>query len=168
LWTRKRWIDGLSHPLDGFGLLVPSKESSTRILGALFSSSVFPNRAPEEHVLLTALIGGARKAELTDLPDDLLLDLTIDDLHALLGVHGEPTFVRRIDWPHAIPQYNLGYEKAKTTLETIEKRHPGLYFAGNYRQGISVGDAMQSGEDAADRMAAFVSGRETAWRGSST
>ena len=49
----------VAHPLDGFGMLIPEKEGFN-ILGALFSSSLFPNRAPEGEVTITCYIGGAR------------------------------------------------------------------------------------------------------------
>ncbi|MFK7848780.1 MAG: protoporphyrinogen oxidase [Rhodothermales bacterium] len=144
--------DDVSHALDGFGMLVPSKESSTRILGTIFSSTIFPNRAPADHVLLTTLVGGARKADLCNLPDNLLIDFVLDDLHQLLGIHGNPTFVRQIEWPAAIPQYNLSYGQVKQTIDDIENRHPGLFFAGNYQCGISVGDAVKSGYLAAQNI----------------
>ena len=141
--------DDVDHPLNGFGMLVPHKESSIRILGTIFSSTVFPNRAPEDHVLLTTLLGGARKGDLCQLPQDLLQDFVLDDLYRLLGVHGNPTFVQKVAWPHAIPQYELGYGQVKQALIDLEAQNKGLFFAGNYRCGISVSDAMKSGFEAA-------------------
>ena len=146
--------DDVDHPLDGFGMLVPGKEPGIRILGSIFSSTVFPNRAPDGQVLLTTLIGGARKGDFCHLPDDLLMDFVLDDLHNLLGVHGNPSFVKKINWPTAIPQYNLGYGKVKQLLSDLEREHRGFFMAGNYRDGISVGDAVKSGYAAAQRIIA--------------
>lgn len=149
--------DVISHPLDGFGMLAPGKESSVRILGTIFSSTVFPNRAPQNHVLLTTLFGGARKGDFCSLEPELMQEIILEDLHHLLGVHSNPVFVKRIDWPQAIPQYNLQYGAVKAKLDTLEERFPGLKFAGNYRRGISVGDAVKSGFEAAEGIIRFVS-----------
>jgi oxygen-dependent protoporphyrinogen oxidase len=48
----------VEHPLDGFGMLVPAIEGR-RILGVVFSSTLFPHRAPTDHVTLSAFVGGA-------------------------------------------------------------------------------------------------------------
>lgn len=144
--------DDVDHPLDGFGMLVPGKEQGIRILGTIFSSTVFPNRAPEGEVLLTTLVGGARKGDLCALGDDYLRDFVLDDLYNLLGVHADPVFMKQISWNHAIPQYNVGYGQVKATLDALESQHKGLFFAGNYRAGISVGDAMNSGFEAAKKV----------------
>lgn len=149
--------DDVQHPLDGFGMLVPGKEMGTRILGTIFSSTVFPNRAPEGHVLLTTLVGGARKGDLCALSNELLLEFVLDDLHHMLGVHGNPVFSKKISWPKAIPQYNLGYGQVKDRMDALEAKYDGLFFAGNYRNGISVGDAAKSGETAALQIIAHFS-----------
>ncbi|HLF15456.1 MAG TPA: protoporphyrinogen oxidase, partial [Bacteroidota bacterium] len=46
----------VGHPLDGFGVLIPEVEPFA-ILGVLFSSSLFPGRAPEGFVTLTCFLG---------------------------------------------------------------------------------------------------------------
>jgi oxygen-dependent protoporphyrinogen oxidase len=142
----------VAHPLDGFGVLVPEHEPF-RLLGTLFSSSLFPNRAPEDHVLLTCFSGGTRHPTDALLPDDALVALALDDLRSLLGVRGEPVFVHRKHWDRAIPQYEVGYDRVLAALADFEASHPGLRFAGNVRGGISVGDALEAGLDAADRLA---------------
>ena len=74
------------------------------------------------------------------------------DLRRLLGVRGAPVFERHVRWPRAIPQYERGYDRVTRTLERLEAAHPTLAFAGNYRQGVSVGDTMDSAADAATRL----------------
>lgn len=144
--------DDVQHPLDGFGMLVPGKEMGARILGTIFSSTVFPNRAPDGQVLLTTLVGGARKGDLCGLEDGLILDFVLDDLHHMLGVAANPVFVNQIPWPKAIPQYNMGYGRVKGLIASLEDSYQGLFFAGNYKNGISVGDAAKSGEAAAQQI----------------
>ena len=149
--------EAIAHPLDGFGLLVPPVEDTFDILGTIFSSTLFPNRAPEGHVLLTTFVGGARAPDQARTSEKAIRHIVERDLDRLLGVQAPPTFARHIHWPHAIPQYALGYGAVKDTLSALESAHPGLVFAGNYRQGVSVGDAMDSGLDAARRLASTLS-----------
>jgi len=143
--------DDVNHPLDGFGMLVPEVEDTYHILGTIFTSTIFPDRAPDDHVLLTTFVGGARHPELGRAPDDQQRQIILADLAALLDVSEAPTFVRHIRWPRAIPQYTTGYGAVKELITRLEARHPQLFLAGNYRGGISVGDAMDSGHAAAEQ-----------------
>ena len=143
--------EDVRHPVDGFGMLLPEVERQFKILGSLFTSSIFPQRAPKGEILLTTFVGGQRHPRLASNSPDELHRLVRSDLAALLGVRGEPTFMRHTVWTHAIPQYSLGYDAVIDAIERIEEQFPGWYMAGNYYGGVSVGDAAQSGDDAADR-----------------
>lgn len=147
--------DAVAHPLDGFGMLIPKAEGF-RILGTLFSSSLFPNRAPAGHVTLTSYVGGVRAPELALLPVEEQVRITVEDLRVLLGVTGQPTFQHVVLYPKAIPQYEVGYGRFKDLMTAIETRAPGFFFAGHFRDGISLGDSIISGHDVAGRLAAFV------------
>jgi oxygen-dependent protoporphyrinogen oxidase len=137
--------DDVTHPLDGFGMLVPELERRA-ILGVLFTSSLFPGRAPANHVALTVLVGGTRRPEIARLPTEELLRTVTPDLRELLGVREMPVFRRHAFWPRAIPQYNLGYERHLETLATVERAHPGLRLGGQVRDGISVPACVLAGE----------------------
>ncbi|MFA7345242.1 MAG: protoporphyrinogen oxidase [Terrimicrobiaceae bacterium] len=143
--------EDVAHPCRGFGALIPKVEGF-RILGTIFSSSLFPNRAPAGHVTLTSYIGGERRADLASLPPEKLVGLTLQDLGVLLGVKGRPTFRHCAFHPRAIPQYNLGYGRYRDLMDRIENEFPGLYFAGHYRDGISLGDSIVSGCNIAERV----------------
>jgi oxygen-dependent protoporphyrinogen oxidase len=147
------WRDDVAHPLGGFGMLVPRRETETRLLGALFSSTLFPGRAPDGHVLLSCFLGGERRPTDASLSEAEQVSLATADLRRLLGVTGTPAFVHRHTWARAIPQYEIGYERVLDRLAGIEEAWPGFRFAGNYRGGISVGAALESGWDAAERVA---------------
>jgi protoporphyrinogen oxidase len=41
-------------------------------------------------------------------------------------------------------------------MAEIEAKAPGLFFAGHYRDGISLGDSIVSGVNVADRIAQTV------------
>ncbi|MEY3480899.1 MAG: hypothetical protein RIQ71_1674 [Verrucomicrobiota bacterium] len=142
------------HPLDGFGVLVPAAENR-RILGTIFSSSLFPGRAPSSDVLLTTFVGGVRQPGLASLADAALENLVGEDLAALLGVRGDPVFRRIVRWPRAIPQYNLGHGEIVSALEKLEAAHPGLHFVGNYRGGIAAGQCIRNGLRLAEEIGAL-------------
>jgi len=145
----------VAHPLDGFGMLIPAAESRS-VLGALFSSSLFPARAPEGHVAITCFVGGARHPRMAREDTDTLVGRVLKDLTELLGVRGDPVFVKHVFWQRAIPQYTLGYQAVKDAADATEQANPGLYLAGNYRNGVSVGDCVASGQQVAERVAAYL------------
>ena len=147
--------EDVAHLLDGFGMLIPKIENF-KILGTIFSSSLFPNRAPENFVTLTSYIGGERQPELAALPAEKLVELVCEDLRVLLGVKDKPTFQHVAVFPKAIPQYNVGYGKFKDLLNEIESKASGLFFAGSFRDGVSLGDSIVSGGNAATRIEEFL------------
>lgn len=141
----------IDHPLDGFGMLVPQVEPF-KILGALFTSTLFPNRAPKDHVTITCFVGGARYPQLGNLSAGDIEQLCLRDLHTLLGVKGNPVFRHLAQWEKAIPQYEIGYGKYKQLMDEWEQSLDGFYFAGNYRTGIAVPDCILSALDLAERI----------------
>jgi len=143
--------DKVSHPLDGFGMLVPEVEGRN-ILGVIFSSSLFPGRVPDGKVLLTTFVGGSRSPELAlRSREELEFDIH-GELRRALGIFAPPLSVDLRLWRRAIPQYNLGYGSILDALAAAELRLPGLHMLGNYRGGVSVGHCVQSGMMLADRI----------------
>ncbi len=78
------------------------------------------------------------------------------DLRELLGVRAKPVFQNVALYPRAIPQYNVGYGKFKARWDEIEARVPGLFFAGHYRDGVSLGDSIVSGVNINERVGNFL------------
>jgi oxygen-dependent protoporphyrinogen oxidase len=147
--------EDVAHPCEGFGMLIPKVEGF-KILGTIFSSSLFPNRAPTGHLTLTSYVGGERFPELASLPPEKLFTLTCEDLRVLLGVKGNPTFQHSVFYPKAIPQYNVGYGRYRELMAEIEGKAPGLFLAGHFRDGISLSDTIVSACNVADRAGAFL------------
>jgi oxygen-dependent protoporphyrinogen oxidase len=147
--------EDVAHPCVGFGMLIP-KIAGFKSLGTLFSSSLFPNRAPVDHLTLTTYIGGERYPELASLPEDKLVALVCEDLRVLLGVRGQPTFQHCVFYPKAIPQYNVGYGRFKDLMTKIETQVPGFFLAGHYRDGVSLSDSIGSGINIVERVERFV------------
>ncbi len=148
--------EDVEHPLDGFGALTPEVEKLNS-LGTIFSSSLFPGRAPLGQVLLTSYVGGLRAPHLVTKTPDETCELVMEDLRIVLGVKGEPTFTHTQFFPRAIPQYDVGYGRFKTHMTNIEEQGDGLFFAGHCRDGISLGDSIVSGHEAAGRIANHLS-----------
>jgi oxygen-dependent protoporphyrinogen oxidase len=145
----------VTHPLDGFGFLTPEVERR-RVLGVIFSSTLFPGRAPSGHVLLTAFAGGTRDPDFVHADPHSLTARVLDELRMLLGTQGEPTLRLIQVWPKAIPQYVLGYGRFKDIADQVEQNNPGLALAGTYRDGVALGDAIAAGERAASRISKFL------------
>ena len=147
--------EDVEHPAQGFGMLIPKIEGF-KILGTIFSSSLFPNRAPAGHLTLTSYIGGERFPELAGLPPEQLYEIVSKDLRVLLGVKGKPTFKHSVYWPRAIPQYNVGYGTFREKMTEVERKAPGFFLAGHYRDGISLSDSIVSACNIADRAGQYV------------
>ena len=147
--------EDVGHRCEGFGMLIPKVEGF-KILGTIFSSSLFPNRAPAGHLTLTSYVGGERYPELASLSPEQLFALTCEDLRVLLGVKAKPTFQHAVFYPKAIPQYNLGYGDYRELMNQIESKAPGFFLAGHYRDGVSLSDSIVSGCNVVDRIETFL------------
>lgn len=148
---------GITHALDGFGCLVPRKEGR-RVLGVLFSSSMFDGRAGPGTALLTSFVGGLRQPHLPGRSEDEIAALVADEHQALLGARQAPLFQHVTRWPRAIPQYTLGHQARVARAEAAQRALPGLHFCANWKGGVAVGDCIRSGhlsaEAVADQLAA--------------
>jgi protoporphyrinogen/coproporphyrinogen III oxidase len=137
----------VSHPLDGFGFLAPKVEDPP-VLGTLFTSSMFAQRAPDDVVVLTSFVGGRRNAQAALAPDaHIAADVVRSNAH-LLGA-GAPMFSAVKRWPRAIPQYDLGHLQRIETVAALEAQVPGLTLCGNWRGGVSVADCIKAGHEQA-------------------
>lgn len=135
--------EDVAHALDGFGVLIPAKERLTT-LGALFSSTLFAGRAPEGQVLLTVFIGGRRHEDVGAWSDAQVLARVLADLGSILGLRAAPTMVHVQRWPRAIPQYELGHLERIAELDGDLSKLEGLVTRANWRDGVSVSDAMRT------------------------
>jgi oxygen-dependent protoporphyrinogen oxidase len=126
-----------------YGFLIPYREKR-KILGTLFDSSIFPNRAPEGYVLLRSMIGGRRSPELAMLNDEKLIDTALTELRDILQIKGEPYFIKIFRWQKAIPQYELGHEEKLMKIEQRLQKFPGLYLTGNAYRGVSINDCIEN------------------------
>jgi oxygen-dependent protoporphyrinogen oxidase len=150
----------VKNALKGFGVLVPRKEQKNGFftLGTLFSSSMFPDRAPPGQVVFTTFVGGSRSRALASAPFDEVKEVALTDLRRLVGAQGSPVVVKHIYWQQAFPQYSLGYNEFLSSLGKMEADLPGLVYAGNHRGGLSVGKSIASGCKAAGEILSMLEG----------
>jgi oxygen-dependent protoporphyrinogen oxidase len=124
----------VKRPLEGFGVLIPSKEQKHgfKTLGTLFSSMMFPDRSPSDVHLYTTFIGGSRNQELAKASTDELKQVVTSDLQRLLGVEGEPVSVNHYYWRKAFPLYDSSYDSVMEAIDKMENDLPGFFYAGNF------------------------------------
>jgi oxygen-dependent protoporphyrinogen oxidase len=140
----------VKREMDGFGFLIPEKEKR-KILGVIWSSTLFEGRAPDGSVALTVFVGGSRQPEMAQISDAEMLSTVKRELQELMNISGEPIFTQITRWEKAIPQYHLGHLNIVEQIAAFESRYPGLFLSGNYRDGISVGDCIIQSEKISNR-----------------
>jgi len=135
----------------GFGYLAPERENRFA-MGALFSTHMFPGRAPKGSVLLEALVGGRRHPERLELSDEELISRIYDDLRKLIPLPEPPCFSRVLRGDGSIPQLEMGYPALLSWKESLEQRMDGLHICGFGWEGIGMNDMMKTAKTVADRI----------------
>ncbi len=146
----------LGNPLDGFGFLIPRGEKR-KILGALWDSSVFPNRAPDGKALIRTMVGGVRAPALAALPHAEILELVRSELTVTMGLTAEPILSRTFFHEKGIPQYLVGHGKVLGRIEERLAANPGIYLNSNAYRGIALNDCVLQSRLTAERIARDLS-----------
>jgi len=142
---------GLGHDLDGFGFLVPRSERR-KILGCLWDSSVFPNRAPEGKALLRVMIGGARQPELALLSEDELIEIALKELRRIMKIRHYPEKIKVFKHEKGIPHYTVGHAEKVERIFKIAKRVGNLLLCNNAYKGVGVNDCTKAAEETANEI----------------
>ncbi len=142
-----------ARPLDGFGFLVP-RGQGVRTLGVLWDSSIYPGRAPRDHVLLRAMIGGATDPDAAGLADEELVAHVRRELAETMQVTGVPVLTRVFRHRPGIPQYNRGHLERLTRIDARLQRHPRLHLIGNAWRGVSINHCIEEASTVASRLLA--------------
>ncbi len=143
--------DQISHPLDGFGAVVPATEGRS-ILAVSFLSVKFPNRAPAGTVLLRVFIGGVTQPEQLENDDAAVTALVRQELGGLIGASGEPIFTQITRHARAMPQYNLGHLDRVAAIRRNLAKYSRLYLSGIAYDGVGIPDCIHAAENTADSL----------------
>lgn len=133
--------EDVGHSLEGFGFLAP-RSSGLRVLGSVWNSSLFPQRAPAGRVLLTSFVGGATDPQAIDLSAADLAQLVHRELAPLLQIRAPALFSSVHIYRRALPQYNIGHTDRLLALEKLRVHQPGLFLVGNYLRGPAIGNCV--------------------------
>jgi len=144
--------DEVDHPLDGFGFVVPKSEAC-RLMACTWVSTKFNHRAPDDRALLRVFVGGYKRQELVDLPDDELLELVKTELHRTMGITARPTRHEIYRWPNGNAQYDVGHLDRVAKIEALAADVlPGLYFTGSAFRGVGIPDCIHQGQQIAEQV----------------
>jgi oxygen-dependent protoporphyrinogen oxidase len=105
-------------------------------------SSKWNGRAPADHVLLRAYLGGARDPEAIDLDDERIRTRVQADFARLLGIRAEPVVARIYRWPHASPQLDVGHPYLMDEIDRHVARWPGLSVSAAGFRGAGIADCV--------------------------
>jgi len=141
----------IGHDLDGFGMLVPTKENK-QLLGALWTSSIFPGRAPEGMALIRCMAGGSGNPAFMDRDDGSMTDAVMNELRHLMNLKGDPDMVEIIRHDRAIAQYVPGHLHRLADIDRRADAIPGLFLTGSSYRGISVNSCVKEAETVAENI----------------
>jgi protoporphyrinogen/coproporphyrinogen III oxidase len=135
--------DSFKRKPEGFGYLVPSKESKD-ILGVLIESNVYTNRASQDEVMLRVILGGMHHPQIIGDTQERLLAKAIKEIDSTWGLTANP--IERVVkiWPRAIPQYEMDYPLNRKSIAAACLKTPGIYLCANYLDGISFNDCIRN------------------------
>jgi len=139
------------NSLHGFGLMIPRREQLNTFFN-VWNSSVMGGRAPAGKVLLTSFAGGATNPEFVRREEKAIAQIVEAEMAAVLGINGPP--IERLVWkfPKALPQFNVGHAQTAAGIRQAVAGLPGLFLAGNYLEGRSLGDCVEIGSRTAQEV----------------
>jgi len=136
------------------GVLSPGIEHQA-VTGISLVSSKWEGRSPEGTVLLRGFVGGARDPEILAHSDAELIEITRESFIRLLGLSraAQASYAKVFRFPRSMPQYTVGHLGRMDLLDALLADQPGLALAGAAYRGVGVPNCLESGEEAAAKVA---------------
>ncbi len=139
---------------NGFGALVAAGEEA-RVLGIVFESAVWPDRAPAGQVLLRCIFGGARDPGALALDDPGLIAQAARDVAAVLGITGAPTHASVIRWTRGVAQYPVGHRDRVRAAVAAARTHRIVLAGADYR-GPGINDLCADADTVVEAVRAWA------------
>jgi oxygen-dependent protoporphyrinogen oxidase len=155
-------LEHIRESTEGFGFLVPRTEG-LRTLGTVWNSSLFPGRAPEGMACFTSFAGGATDPGLCEKTDAEIASIVCGEVARALRIEGEPVITSVHRYARAIPQFNLGHTDTISAINGIISGIPGLFLAGNYLTGPSIGSCVEQANQVADSVIKYCASAAAAY-----
>jgi oxygen-dependent protoporphyrinogen oxidase len=137
--------------LNGFGFLA-ARGQGVRILGALYTSTVFPEQAPGGCVYLRVFLGGTTDPFALELSESDALAVVRRDLATTLGITAAPISYHEHLWQRAIPQYTVGHAALLRQIDVRLASLSRLALTGNAYRGVGVADSVRDAGVQIDRL----------------
>lgn len=135
-----------SHPLNGFGFLVPRPERKV-IAAATWINTKFPSRVADGLVALRAFVVDPEAETWLQAADKEAGNAMLTDLCRFMGELGHPVYTGVYRWPKSMPQYTVGHrDRVNSVLEHI-CQYPGVHLVSNYLNGIGIPDCVKLAEE---------------------
>ncbi|HEY3676001.1 MAG TPA: protoporphyrinogen oxidase [Candidatus Tumulicola sp.] len=128
--------------LDAFGFLA-ARGQGVRILGALYTSSLFPSQAPPDVAYFRVFLGGAFDPQAATCDAETARAIVREDLRRVLGIEAAPQSWHEVVWPRAIPQYALGHAARVRAIESRAQTLGAIGLTGNAYRGVGVADVVR-------------------------
>lgn len=137
----------------GFGYLAPENERRF-VMGAMFSSYMFPDRAPEGNTLIEVLVGGRRHPERLQMNDEEITQKAYEDIGQLMTLPDKPWFTKALRPEGGIPQLEMGHPALLEWQNELVREQAGLYICGFGWSGIGINDMTKSAKKTAEAVIA--------------
>ncbi len=147
--------EGFEHPLNGFGFVIPRNEGR-RILACTWTSSKFPKRTPDDHVMLRVFVGGALREDMAEQEESAIVAMVREELKFMMGIEQEPVFCKVYHNRKSNVQYQVGHGELIASIEKEMEAQTGLYLAGSAYHGIGIPDCVLDGTKAAEKAWGFA------------
>lgn len=133
------------------GFVVPFVEGR-QIMAATISTHKYPDRSPQDGVLLRAFMGGALQPELVERTDAELAGIAREEFEALLGITAQPRFAVVRRWIRLLPEYGVGHSGLVAKIEERTANLGSLALAGSAYHGVGIPDCAATGAGAAEHL----------------
>ncbi len=140
-----------THPLDGFGFLVPRRERQT-ISAATWVSTKFASRAPAHLAVLRGFIVDPEATQLLSAPPQNIAELVHSDFERLMHIRAAPAFASVHAWPGSMPQYLVGHGERVLRIAAAARELSGLHLVGNAFGGVGIPDCVRLAKETAKRI----------------